>query len=213
MKKANLLCGALASALLLAGAASAHADLVPLTVFENQGGVDVSNVHLAVDVTEAAGVAKFDFLNTSTVPAVVTLITFEKGFDAFLNFSSLTLTPGTGVAFVKDASAKVLPGGSNIGFDTLISLSRKNQGGLANGINPGEHLLVSINFLAGKSLSDILVNGELTPRIGEHVQGLGTGGQYSVAAVTTSVPEPASAGVMMTGLAGLIAARRRRAVK
>lgn len=208
--KTRLLATALLSALCLAGAAApASADVVPFTVFENATNTNVSDLKLTVDVSEESGKALFNFKNESTIASSITLIAFEDGFDDALDFSGLTLHPSAGVTYQKDGSAKNVPGGNTISFSELVTLSRTNAGGVNAGINPGENLLVKIPFLAGKSLANLFDGNELTPRIAEHIQSVGTGA-VSVAAVTT-VPEPATAGLMMAAAAGLLIFRRRSA--
>jgi hypothetical protein len=133
----------------------------------------------------------------------------------------ITITTETGVNFTAgSANPAELPGGNTLSpaFVTtsgLLADIAQGAGGSANGLTIGDVLVFKISYAAGKSFANLLTalnDGSL--RVGFHARsltadaGITSEGFYSVG--TTAVPIPATGFLLLGGLGGLAALRRRR---
>lgn len=175
----------------------------------NAGNCATGESQLLVDVTGNAGYVDFLFTNVGSSASSITDIYFDWA-NAASAFSAGDISDsGAGVSFSWGAAPGNLPGGASIGFSSNLGAD-SNAPTQPRGVNPGEWILFHFdaeNF--ADTLADLL-DGSL--RIGLHVQGFANGGSESFVNVPpTSVPEPATLGLLGLGLAGLGLARRRRA--
>jgi len=200
-------------------ATQTQADLATYTFFNitnNAGNPDVG-AQLQMQVlsdTEAGflgdpGQVQFNF---SVLPgpefATIGAIYFDDGA-----LSALTdVFNGPGVSFTQDAIQAVdppdLPGGDSIFpvFDVTGNFAAdrdSGQGGIANGIDPGESL--SILFDVEGSFDDVISDlGSGALRVGLHVQRLGTNANGGDSYVNVPLP-----GAVLLGMLGLVAAGRK----
>lgn len=190
--------------LLTAAAAAASADRVDLFVFENADGVDTSIVDLWVDVIDQGSNIDFVFHNDSTMGAV-TAVYFETNnliANGLIFGSAGTVNFAAGASPASPAGSVFAFGGSWAGNTYSADA---DSPGPTNGVGVGETLTVRFDLLG--SYADVLA--ALAPsaadgfRIAEHAQAFGP---YSL--WTSNVPAPGAAAFL--GLAGLLAARRRR---
>ncbi len=159
-----------------------------------------------VEAGPGANQVYFQFSNTGPNAMSITDVYFDDG--TLLGIASIT--NGSGVSFSQNASPPNLPGGNNItpAFQVTAGFSAdSNPPAQPNGVNPGETLTIVFNLLGGFTFADT-INALNTPgdvlRIGIHVQGFAGGGSESF----VNTPTPGALGLL--GLAGLVAARRRR---
>ena len=159
-----------------------------------------------VEAGPGANQVYFQFSNTGPNAMSITDVYFDDG--TLLGIASIT--NGSGVSFSQNASPPNLPGWNNItpAFQVTAGFSAdSNPPAQPNGVNPGETLTIVFNLLGGFTFADT-INALNTPgdvlRIGIHVQGFAGGGSESF----VNTPTPGALGLL--GLAGLVAARRRR---
>ena len=196
-------------AVLAATAATACADVYPLSVFENAGNTSIAGLNLILEINPAPGGADLTFRNDSTIGSVITAIYLEgttASQHLLLNPTILPQMPG--VSFGPGASPPNPPG-SIAGFGgpwqgNAFTL-QANDPAPHKGLNPGDWLTLRFDGSAS-SIQHALEQGQF--RIAQHVQGLGSGGEDSVWATTTAIPAPSSAALLI--LAGSVALRRRR---
>ena len=173
--------------------------------------VNAGQAQLSVTVDAGSGPnqAKFTFNNSGPAAMSITDVYFDDG--TLLGIASIV--NGTGVNFSQGATPGNLPGANGISpaFQTTAGFSAdSNPPVQPNGVNPGESLTIIFNLLPGKTFADT-ISALTTPtptnklRIGIHVQGFANGGSESFVHL---VPAPGAA--TLIGLAGLLAARRRR---
>lgn len=179
---------------------------------------NVGQAQLLVDVTDdgsgfigltlAPNQALFVFRNVGPANSSITDIYFDDG--TLLGVASLRNTAGL-VEFSLGASPPNLPGGNNVGFNATAGFSVDSDPPTQPmGVNPGERLGVVFNLINGTTYNDLLtaINGGSALKIGLHAQGFEGGQSASFVNAPTPVPLPASAGLLLIGLAAL--ARRRR---
>jgi hypothetical protein len=196
---------------LAASAATALADTYTFQPLTSNSATNAAAgvAQLSVDVDPAGpGQIAFTFRNAGPAASSITDIYFDDG--AFVSgIFSISSMPG--VSFSPNAAPPNVPGANNASpaFSTTVGLSAdSNPPAQPNGVNPGENVTLVLNLQPGKTFADV-INAINTPgdhfRIAIHVQGLANGGSESF----INVPTPGALGLM--GVAGLIAARRRRA--
>lgn len=198
-------------------ATQAQADIATYTFFNitNNGNPDVGT-QLQMQVlsdSEAGflgdpGQVQFNF---TVLPgpefATIAAVYFDDGI-----LETLTgLVNGAGVSFTEDAVDPVsppdLPGGQSIFpvfdvTDNFAADSDAGQGGIANGIDPGE--LLSILFDVDDGFDGVIANlGSGDLRVGLHVQRIG---EFSGSDSYVNVPLP---GAVLLGMLGLAAAGRK----
>lgn len=230
------------TSILLMGSAATVASLSLITSTANAASIVGSQSLLAYNVgasnlnsnwdwqisiyepTAVGEKAFFRVANNSIVTAgaddgdsIITEIDFEDGLAGLITFPGLNLSgSGSGVSFVEGS-----PSGNDAGlsgWDSVFSANRKNQGGVSNGIDPGEYLDIEFELDSGSYLS-LLANLILEPyRVRLHVQSVDSIGGGSLRAVTSTppgnipppmVPSPAAAGLGLMGVCGLVLRRRR----
>jgi hypothetical protein len=180
-----------------------------LNIFNNDGYNGDPNFILSVEVTDP-GSKQVDFKikNDSLLDSIITQILIDDGL--WLKGIG-SLTEPAGVAFDHPAQSENLPGGNLLSppFVTSTGLSadrESGQGGVNNGINPGEYLIITFDLQPGKTFTNVIdavENGDI--RIGVHIQNLPKreGCSDSASAVT---PEPMTIMILTAGMLGL---RRR----
>ncbi len=183
-----------------------------LFVFENADGVPTGNIDIWVDVVDNGSTIDFVWGNDSTEPANLTSIYIESS-DASMQLLNATIMNVAGVDYASPATPPT-PAGSIDMFGGAwqgahFSADPNSPMPQVNAINPGESLTTRFDYSGGltyqmviDSLSDL--DSDSAFRLVGHVQGIGAGG----ASIWVVNPTPGAASVF--GVAGLLAARRRR---
>jgi len=173
---------------------------------------------LSVDVSEilplgsgGSSQVSFIFHNVGDISSIIGSAFFDD--SGFLG-SILSIVGSSGVSFTNTGN-KNFPEGTNLtpSFHTDFSATFSGgQGGANNGVNnstnDSEWLTIIFSLSNEKTYSDVIAalgNGNL--RIGLHVQGLSDGGSD---AYVNTVPIPAAAWLLGSGLVGLMGIRMRR---
>lgn len=203
----------------LLGVTAASADTFTFVNITNNDVMDaaIGEAQLSVDV-EAEGLAqvRFTFHNTGTDAASVTDVYFDDG--TLLGIAQIIDSDdGTGgdagVDFSPGASPPNLPGGETLTPPFQVTagfLADSDPAVQANGVNPGETLVIIFDLQSGSTFADVLADlnsGAL--RIGIHVQGYASGGSESYVNGLNQVGEPGSVGIGALALAALLRIRRR----
>jgi hypothetical protein len=178
----------------------------------NSANCLAGEAQLGVDVLDNGdGRARFVFTNLGPAVSSITDVYFDDG--TLLGIS--TIQNGSGVQFSTGASPPELPGRNNISpaFETTAGfLADSDSPVSANGVNPGDSLAILFYLMSGGSYATVLselVTGDL--RIGLHVQSFANGGSESfVNMPLTSVPVPAAAWLLLSGLGAMGAVGRSR---
>lgn len=177
--------------------------------------VNTGQSQLSVDVLDSgAGTVSFTFNNSGPLASSITDVYWDDQASVLGTMGAITSS--SGVSFSQGAAPGNLPGGNTIGFSVSPSgaSADSNSPTQPSGVNPGEWLTIVWNLVAGSTFADVIAalnlggdqNGSL--RVGIHVQGFSGGGSESF--VTTPVPLPAPALMLIAGLGLLGAAGRRR---
>ncbi len=172
--------------------------------FFTQNGLfsDSPDFSVTLFVSEEAGKAKFEIVNTSSIEATVANVYVEAGGLDSLD----SILPGPGTAFVSPGNPGEMPSANTLtpAFQSWASVGASAPPA-HNGIDPGESMALVFNLSPGTVLSDIesdLLSGQM--RLGLHVIALPDGSSES--AVT---PEPATL-LLLAGGSALIRRRIHR---
>ncbi len=189
--------------------APAQAVHFPFFIFENDDQVDLSGCDLWVDVLDAGnGSIDFVFGNSSSADfgGVITNIYFEQ--TDLLALSPALKGNGASVRFHPGARPNTPPGSTGAAggawLGTLYSASAIAPSP-SHGIHPGEFLTVRFDLASRGTFGDVLT--ELTKpggfRLAEHIQSVGAEDTSSLWGRNsqTPVPEPATALLLVAGLA------------
>lgn len=189
----------------------------------NEGDVAIAEAQLFVDVLDGGG-GTVDFTFRNTGPAVSSIVKlYWDDAAGVLGALSSTFNSSPGVSFSAGATPGNLPSGNDVGFTATDSADADDPGGKANnGVRPNEFVTANFALLGGTTFNDLLTaltngaddDGSLSDdglRVGIHVQAFASGGSESLVNSIPAVPTPAALPLMLTALAGLGFAVRRRA--
>lgn len=172
-----------------------------------------------VDVNSSAQGVSFTFRNIVGITSSITDVYFDASKSSLSGSPLPIITDsdnnGSGVAFALSATPTNLPGANNVGFSaSTASIFTADSANTAKGINAAtEWLSMDYSLQPGKSLNDVLTelgNGSL--RLGLHVRSFSDGQSASFVNNPLTVPVPAAAWLLGSGLIGLAGFGRRRAV-
>lgn len=192
-------------------AASAHANPISMSVFENATNTSVLGLNIDILITQMSpGTIDFTISNTSVSPllnAGINNIYFERTSFTLAAFSAPSIvTESAGVDFNVDNTPGAPPGGNNIGFTQSIAEFARTGGG-GNRITSGENIVVRFALANAYSLSSVISSINSGGfRIATHT--LSVGPNANSVSTVNRVPAPGCLAVVAGG--GLIMARRRR---
>lgn len=213
---------ALVAACAMFAAAPAHGNpvysFINITQNDAQDAL-IGEAQLSMGVSSVLGQPgqiMFSFLNTGLAYCSITDIYFDDS-NLLAGIAQIYNVPG--IKFSVGATPPVLPGGQDIGFEAVKSLSIDSANPpIANGVGPGELLEVLYNLQSGVTFDDVInalnlgasqggVDGSL--RVGIHVQGFENGGSEAfVNGSMIHAPVPAASMLSLIGL-GIVFARKR----
>ncbi|MDA8747337.1 VPLPA-CTERM sorting domain-containing protein [Litoreibacter sp.] len=199
--------GAVASVALCAGAAQAAT--VSFEDISGTGGGPAVEGLLTATVTDlGSSQAKFLFNNAGGAPAIFTQFNFDDADDVLLSVASLD-NSDPNVDFNNNLGN--LPQGTNVAFNSEFGFKRTNgMGGVARGVDGMQYFGVTFNLTGTfAQLISSLDAGGL--RIGTHVQALADGSSDTLVSTTPpAVPLPAAGFMLLAGMGGFAAAKRRK---
>lgn len=200
---------------------AARAAVIPLESYNTVGGTFTGEM----EVTADGSFATFVFRNTTAAGgSSLASIWFETGLGSILTGAD-TLITQTGVSFDLDVTplspANNPPAPNDIPSSpwtsTFAKLERNN--GAANGISPGEALLVAFGYSGTEAaLVADLLNGLGDRRIALHLISAengecGTGGGQAATSCSigvSTVPLPPAVWLFLSAVLGLVSFTRRR---
>lgn len=162
-----------------------------------------------VPVTIAAGTVGFYFQNVQVANYIASSITEIYFDDGFLG--APTIYNGAGVSFSWEAQPPDLPGGNTLAppFVATTVFNTQSERETANGINPGEALLLTFGLGSYADLDAVLTAlSDQSLRLGLHVRGIAGGTSDSY--VNHAVPIPGALVLLGAGLVRLAAYARRK---
>jgi len=174
----------------------------------NAANAAAGEAQLSVELFDLGSSASFVFSNSGPNPSSITDIYFDDGstsiFAAVIGLSDID-NSDPGVAFSPLATPGNLPGGNADpwNFSTTAGLSADSDApAQPNGVNPGETVGITLDFVGGATFDDLLnemATGDF--RIGLHVQGFANGG--SEAFITDGPPTVPVPGALMLAAIGI----------
>jgi len=177
-----------------------------------------SNITLTVDDLGGGGSGRFVFSNNNSAGSSVKILNvfLETGLSSIINNVAFDAVNSIGMVNFGSSGQPAPPGGNNLTppwQNSQTFFTAKKSGSDANNIDGTEAAAFSFDFLATKTLNDIvnviLDNNSNNGRAAIHVGGL-TGGASVSAVTTTVVPLPAAAWMGMMMLGGLGAIKKVR---
>jgi len=199
-------------------ASVATADQVNLFVFENDDGIDVSDLHINVDVVDAGGgTVEFVFSNDSTIDSFVSAIYIEATDFSTAAMANGAVVDESGATFTPPATPPQ-PAGSISGFGgpwggNLFSADKIPGNG--TGIDIGDYVTVGMDLINGYTYADVIdaLEEPIAFRFAAHVQGInGSSVWVTNGPIDEVVPLPpaAFAGAGLLALIGGVRFARRR---
>lgn len=209
MKRSGLI---LVGLMALAGSTVLKADPVgPYGFYKitNNSSMDLSS-QFSFTLTFDGTNALFRLENNGALASSIAQVYFDDRSGLLTGI--VAFDAGPGVSFEQGAKPGNLPGGNEVGFFAVWSAgSTSKQGGVAaNGINPGEWLVISLSVKPGTDLAALtaaLDSGAI--RLGLHIQALSDGESDGYVSKGREVPEPGSFLLLGLGLMGAAALRKR----
>jgi hypothetical protein len=203
-----------AAGMLVMSAVSAAATTVTFNVSNitnnNPADAAAGENQLFVDVVSTlSGGVDFVFRNVGPVQMTIANIYFDFGATSLLTGGALG-AKSPGVLFVNGSNPGNPPGGNApaVNFTTDLAFEA-DQPKPKDGVNIVEFQTVMFGLANGKSFADVIAamtDGDL--RAAMHVINYASGGSESF--VTSQVPLPAAGWMLLAGIGGLAAMRRRR---
>jgi hypothetical protein len=187
---------------------------IPFTDISGTSAANNAADQVSVDVVAGAGNSvRFNFSFAAGDAGVITAIGFGGSATSLLTGTTTpTFFPSAGVSFENGTP----PSLGNGGFNQLFGVERTDQGGVTNGINPGESLGVQYNLAGGATAAQVLaaINAG-NFNIGLHIQSLDDGNSQKAViggGPGTPVPETAST-IVLLGAALLTLGAVRRFIR
>lgn len=188
-----------------------HAGAYPLQIFNNAGYNSDPNFNLYINVVDFSGQVAFEVYNESLLSSTITEVLFDDG-EWLAGIAGLT--EGSGTDFKYPAGEENFQGG-NLLTPTFVataglSADRESAGGVGNGIDPDEHIVILFDLKPGKNFAQVeqaIEDGGL--RVGVHVQRLPERVDCSNNASAVIIPEPAAMVLLGVGLLSMVRCRSR----
>jgi hypothetical protein len=200
-----------AGAMLLV-AASASADILHFSVFENEVQAPPAGLNLSMGLLSAGPSIDFTFQNQSTTGSVISTILVENTpLSSMLLLNGRIVTPMPAGVNFSIASPAMNPPGSIASFGgpwrgTLFAIGATSPAP-QNGIGPGESL--TVRFDLGGAYTSLVQGFENNPpelRIAQHIRAFGdqeTSLWTLNEALNESIPAPGAAVIGLLALAGV----------
>ncbi|MEO1130334.1 MAG: hypothetical protein AAFX05_11610 [Planctomycetota bacterium] len=200
MRQAGLIVGA--AAIVMMGSTASASMMFGYQPESNNGNMDVSG-QLSTLVTDPGGnQVTFATSNSGPISSSIANIYFDDANDLLSSIASIAGSGGT-VSFSEGGAPPVFPDGPG-DFDEDFRAAA-GPPAPTNGVNPGETLTITFDLTGGSTVQDVVdALAASTLRIGVHVISIDGAGSESY-----MTPTPGAAALL--GIAGLGAARRRRA--
>jgi hypothetical protein len=166
---------------------------------------------ISAEVTDAGGTSvDFTFRNVGVIPSFISDIYFDTLPGYFSSFS--VQTASAGVSFRAPSAGGNLPRGNSLTPTFDEDWQVHNSPGSANGINPGESLVLRAG---GQTFDVVLASLQSSAlRVGLHIQGIGASSVSDAylndaPGAGQAIPEPSTYSMILIGI-GLAAASRIR---